>query len=154
MKAFVVDEGVFHLAMGGEDERGEVDWTAVAFLTELWKNGHKFCWSTATLARVWRKLKVWEDQKVQGLNVVKLMTQSIIDSRRSVNVNVSGTHLPKGIPRKDEDWVKVAVARRSSILVTPDGPLLQSIRESSLKKQGVQAKDLNEGLELARDPDC
>ncbi len=154
MKAFVIDEGVLHLALAGRDEDGVVDWTAVAFLTEVWKNGHTLCWSPATLERIRRKLKHWEDQNVPGLNVVMLFSQSIIATRRSVEVDVTSVNLPDGIPRKDEDWVRVAVARRSSILVTQDEPLREAIRDVSLTSQGVRIVSVEEGLVLARDPDC
>ncbi len=153
-KAFVVDEGVLHLALAGEDQDGEVDWTAGAFLTELWTNSHKFCWSPATLQRVRKKLKHWENQKVPGLNVVKLLTQSIIATRRSVEVDVSSVNVPEGIPRKDRDWVAVAMGRRSSILVTQDEPLRDAVREVSLTSQGVRTATVEEGLVQARDPDC
>ena len=154
MKAFVIDEGILHLAQAGENDKGEEDLTATTFLAEVIHNHHRICWSEATLERTRKKLKRWKGRTVVAMNVVRLISLAIADQSRRVDVDVAGVSLPKGIPRKDGDWVKVSVARKSSILVTQDRPLRTKIEEESLKARGVQAVLPQEGLELARDPDC
>ncbi len=154
MKAFVIDEGILHLAQAGRNDQGERDHTAAAFLLEVLQNHHKICHSRETLARTRDKLKRWEGRSVVAVNVVLLMNLALIDQSILVHVDVSSVSLPKGIPPKDRDWVRVAVARRSSILVTQDKPLRTKIEEESLKAQGVEAVPPREGLERARDPDC
>ncbi len=154
MKAFVIDEGILHLALAGKNDKGEEDLTAATFLVEVFQNHHRICWSGATLKRTRKKLKRWEGRSVVAMNIPLLMSLAIADQGRRVDVDVTGVSLPKSIPRKDRDWVKVAVARKFSILVTQDKPLRTKIEEESLKARGVQAVPPQEGLELARDPDC
>ncbi len=154
MKAFVIDEGVLHLAQAGTDDRGEVNYTAATFLLEVCQNGHKVCWSNATLSRMRKKLKRWEGNRVPALNVVKLVHQFLLEGGRYIHVDVSGVTLPAEIPTKDADWVKVAIAKKLSILVTQDEPLRKKIRKASLTKRGVRVEGIDVGLDLARDPDC
>ncbi len=154
MRAFVIDEGILHLALAGKNDKGEEDLTAVTFLAEVFHNRHRICWSGATLKRTRKKLKRWEGRSVAAMNIPLLMSLAIADVTRRVDVDVAGVSLPKGIPVKDRDWVRVALARRSSILVTQDRPLRTKIEKESLKARGVQAVPPQEGLELARDPDC
>ncbi len=154
-RAFVIYEGVLHSARTGEDDKGQRDWAAAQFLTAFRNNGHLMILSDAILVRYRRKLAVWETSPVvTGLNVNKLMGEILFVSPQYTKVDVSSVHLPKGkIPEDDEDFVKAAVARPGSILVTCDQPLLHRIAASGLLTQGLRAMHVKESLTIVSKPD-
>lgn len=133
---FVIDEDVFVFAQKVEDDKGNLDITAIKLVYDIFYNCHVIAVDDKLWQKYSQKLNaLTKGGKLIGRNILSLFELALYNTNKGRWIaDVRRIECETDIPADDRYLVRLAV-RAAAILVTDDDPLKESIKKSCLTKR-------------------
>jgi hypothetical protein len=133
---FVIDEDVFLFAQKGEDDKGNLDVTAIKLVLDIFYNCHSIVIDDILWGKYCHKMAALQkNSKLLGVNILGLIRQGFSNPNKGKWIqNVRTIDCESTIPEDDRYLVRLAVSA-GAILVTDDDPLRDSVQKSCLSKR-------------------